>query len=253
MDDHAAKPVIAFVPPSGCGAGYFRPLRRALGDRVDFRALELPGHGKRFEEPRVTDAAAAVRDLAGRIDGPVDAVYGESLGAYAGLALAAELPQADPPVLLAVSNTPPSVRESPRSWRTSGPAEAVAMLTAMGGEVPAEVMADPVLSARAFPLIRDDLLLSGSFVEALRTTRCAGDIRVVAGSEDASTGRLGAWARHTTGRCSVVTLPGGHLLSAANPSAVAGAVLNALAGGTGESAPASGAALPTPQAKESTW
>ncbi len=228
MDDHAAKPVIAFIPPSCYGAGYFRPLRRALGDRVGFRALELPGHGRRFDEPCVVDAAVAVRDLIDRLDGPVDAVYGESLGAYIGLAVAAQLPQARPPVLLAVSNTPPSVREAPPAGKASSPAEAVARLTAMGGEIPAEVMTDPVLSARAFPLMRDDLLLSGSFVETLRTTRCAGDIQVVAGQNDTSTGRLEEWARHTSGRCSVLTMPGGHLLSAARPAAVAEAVLRAL-------------------------
>ncbi|MFJ4972561.1 thioesterase II family protein [Streptomyces sp. NPDC088755] len=253
MDNRATKPVIAFIPPSCCGAGYFRPLRRALGDRVDFRGLELPGHGRRFDEPRLTEAAAAVRDLAGRLDGPVDAVYGESLGAYIGLALAAELPQPRPPVLLAVSNTPPSVRESPLPRKAASLAEAIAMLTAMGGEIPADVMADPALSARVFPLVRDDLLLSGSFIESLRTTRCAGDIHVVAGYEDASVGGLDAWSRHTSGRCSVVLLPGGHLLSAASPSAVAEAVLGALPYGSPERAAAPGASRLIPQAKESTW
>ncbi|MEU1126573.1 alpha/beta fold hydrolase [Streptomyces sp. NPDC005899] len=253
MDDRAARPVIAFIPPSGCGAGYFRPLRRALGARVVFRALELPGHGRRFEEPCLRDAAAAVRDLAGRLGGRVDAVYGESLGAYVGLALAAELPQDRPPVLLAVSNTPPSARESPPTWETADLAEAVALLTAMGGEVPAEVLEDAALSAHAFPLIRDDLLLSGSFLESLRTTRCAGDIRVLAGRDDTSTGRLGAWARHTSGRCTVVTLPGGHLLSAENPSAVAEAVLEALPRGSEDAGRAPEAARPIPPAKESTW
>ena len=61
-------PTVVFVPPSCCGAGYFRRLRRALGDRVDFRAVELPGHGRRFAEPFRTRADDVVRDIAGRLN-----------------------------------------------------------------------------------------------------------------------------------------------------------------------------------------
>src|SRR5215470_8599723 len=102
------RPVVAFLPPSCCGAGYFRRLRRALGDRVDAHAVELPGHGRRYAEPPVTQAARAVRDIAEQLPATVDAVYGESLGAYVALAVAATLPR--PPLLLAASNSPPSVR-----------------------------------------------------------------------------------------------------------------------------------------------
>ena len=77
----AGRPTVAFLPPACCGAGYFRPLRRALADRVDFRAVELPGRGRRYQEPAVTQAAAAAKDVAARLGGHVDAIYGESLGA----------------------------------------------------------------------------------------------------------------------------------------------------------------------------
>ncbi|SBV04574.1 Surfactin synthase thioesterase subunit [Streptomyces sp. Ncost-T6T-1] len=229
--------MVAFVPPSCCGIGYFRPLRRALGDRIEFRPVELPGHGRRFEEPCLVTADDAVRDVAGQLGGPVDALYGESLGAYVALAVAATLGQPRPPLLFAVSNSPPSVREDMDPTEVTSIESAVAVLTGMGGEIPAEVVTDPVLAAGAFPLIRDDLLLSGSFIAGYRDTRSPGDIRVIAGLDDTASSDLTAWSRHTEADCSVLRLPGGHLISAANPSGVAQAVLDAFSNRTTEASP----------------
>ena len=90
----------------------------------------------------------------------------------------------------------------------------------LGGVVPVEVSADPVLAGRVYPMVRDDLLLSRSFTEATRALSVTGDIGVLGGTEDAASTRLEGWAAHTTGRCEVVRLPGGHLLSADNPGGV---------------------------------
>ncbi|MFI2432676.1 alpha/beta fold hydrolase [Streptomyces sp. NPDC018693] len=104
------RPVGVIVPPSCCGVGYFRPLRRALGDRIEFRPVDLPGHGRRFEKPCLVTADAAVRDAAGQLGRPVDAVYGGSLGAYVALAVAATPRQPRPPLLFAASDSPPPAR-----------------------------------------------------------------------------------------------------------------------------------------------
>jgi len=223
-----ARPVVAFIPPSCCGAGYFRRLRRALGDRVDFRAVELPGHGRRYSEALVTRASVAVLDTAAQLDGRVDAIYGESLGAYIGLAVTDVIDQPRRPLLLAASNSPPSVRVRIRIEEIDSMGAAVAALTALGGQVPAEVMADSQVVERAYPMIRDDLRLSQSFIDATRKLTVTGDIQVIGGTDDAALVQLEAWATHTTGRCEVVRLPGGHLLSATNPSGVAGLIDRAL-------------------------
>ncbi|WP_190137672.1 thioesterase II family protein [Streptomyces longispororuber] len=224
-----ARPVVAFIPPSCCGAGYFRRLRRELGDRVDVRALELPSHGRRYRETPLTDAAAAVADLAARVDTPLDALYGESLGAYLALGLADVLAQTRPPLLLAASNSPPSVRERIDPGAVDSVESAVAALRAMGGEIPPEVVSDPALAESAYPLIRADLLLAQSCIDLVRDSAAAGDLTVLAGADDTALTRMESWAEHTRGRCEVASLPGGHLLSATNPAGVAARVLEALA------------------------
>jgi surfactin synthase thioesterase subunit len=172
-----------------------------------------------------------VADITDQLGGQVDAIYGESLGAYIGLAVAATAEKA--PVLFAASNSPPSVRERIRTEEISSIDDAVAMLTAMGGEIPAEVLRDPELADRVYPVLRDDLYLGQSFIDSTRETTTAGDIQVLAGALDTASTHLESWAIHTTGRCELTVLPGGHLLSAGDPSAVADVILNRLTGATG--------------------
>src|SRR5207249_5883709 len=112
--------------------------------------------------PLVTQAETVVTELAGRLGGHVDAVYGESLGAYIGLALAGVLDQPRPPLLLAAANSPPSVRDRIRLEHTGSLATAAATLAAMGGQIPAEVLSDQDLAGSAYPMIRADLFLSQS-------------------------------------------------------------------------------------------
>ncbi|MGW2710621.1 thioesterase II family protein [Streptomyces sp. NPDC001356] len=219
--------MIVLVPPSCCGAGYFSRLRRALPAEVDVVALELPGHGRRHAQEFITSAPAVVADVLPQLGGRVDVVYGESLGAYVGLALVAALGEKRP-ALVAASNVPPGRQRAVAAEDVASPRAAVATLTSMGGAIPGEVLDDPQLLSGAFPMIRADLLLSRSFVETLATTTVAGDLTVVAGEDDRSLTGLTEWARHTTGRLGFELLPGGHLLSESNPSGVAGVLLSAL-------------------------
>ncbi|GGX41715.1 thioesterase II family protein [Streptomyces noursei] len=229
MTRNSARPTVALIPPSCCGAGYFRRVRRLLGGRIDVLPVELPGHGRRYREERLTDAALAVPDVVAQLRGPVDVLYGESLGAYIGLLAVAALAPARQPLLIAASNSPPSTHPDITVEDVSSLESAAAALTAAGGEIPEEILTEPALARSAYPLIRDDLCLSQSFIEATRTTTVATDIVVLGGTDDASLVRLDAWAAHTTGSCEVVQLPGRHLLSAENPAGVAAAILRSLA------------------------
>jgi surfactin synthase thioesterase subunit len=225
-----SRPVVAFLPPACYGAGYFRRLRRAFDGRIEFLALELPGRGHRHLEPPITQATAAVADVAAQIgDRVLDASYGESLGAYLGLAVAATIKQPRPPLLFAVSNSPPSVREPVNLDHVNSIETAVAAMKALGGEIPAEVADHPELAGHAYAVVRDDLRLSQSLIESTRETTIAGDIHVIGGDDDTGLIQLGSWANHTKGSCRVARLPGGHLLSRRNPSGVAEAVLSSLA------------------------
>jgi surfactin synthase thioesterase subunit len=228
-DATASRPVVAFLPPACCGAGYFRLLRHAFGGSIEFLAVELPGRGRRYREPAIIRAAAAAADVTARIGGHVDAIYGESLGAYLGLVVAAMPGWSRPPKLIAVANSPPSVRGRIDTGQVDSAETAVAAMRALGGEIPEEITDYPELATHAYGMIRDDLRLSQSLIDSARAITIAGDIHVIGGAEDAGLTQLDAWADHTMGRCQVTVLPGGHLLSRRNPAGVASAVLGLLA------------------------
>ncbi len=222
-------PTIALIPPSCCGSGYYRKLRRALGGRVNAVAVELPGHGRRYLEPCLTDAGLVTADLAARLPEHVDAVFGESLGAYIGLAVAAAATAARPPLLLVASNVPPSEHPGIDTARLDSLESAVAAFETLGARIPDDVLRKPDVARSAFPLIRDDLLLSHSYIAACRAASVASDLRVVVGSDDgACAPGVDGWAAHTTGSCEIVRLPGGHLLSSENPEGVATVIFEAL-------------------------
>lgn len=229
MTQPDSGPTIALIPPSCCGAGYYRKLRRALGGHVNAVAVELPGHGRRYREPCLTDAGLATADLAARLPEHVDAVFGESLGAYIGLAVVAAVAAPRQPLLLVASNPPPSDHPGIDTTRLDSLESGVAAFEALGGRIPDEVLRTPGLARRAMPLIRDDLLLSHSYIAAGRATAIASDLCVAVGSDDAACARgVDGWAAHTAGSCEIVRLPGGHLLSADNPAGVATVILAAL-------------------------
>jgi len=219
-------PVVVLIPPSACGAGYFARVRRVVARHADVRVVELPGHGRRFAEPLLTRAWSAVVDVAARLDGPVDVVYGESLGAYVALALVDALPaRARPSRLVVASNSPPSVRDPIDLTGVTSMATAAAVLRTMGGEVPDEALSDPAVAARAYPLLRADLHLSQSFVDLTRELVVDVPVEVLAGTDDVALTGLERWSRHTTAGCTLTRLRGGHLLSRADPDGVAATVL----------------------------
>ncbi len=223
------RPTVLFLPPSCYGAGYFRRLHRLLAGRLDCRAVELPGHGRRYAEAPLTGAADAVRDLVEQaLAHRVDAVCGESLGAYLGLAVAPFLRWARRPMLFAVANSPPLVREDIPVHRIGTVREAGAVLRDVGGALPPELCSDPELARSAYPLIHADLCLSQSVLGMVRERTFDGDIRVVAGADDPASTWLSGWAAHARGDCSVTVLPGGHLVSTDNPTGVADTLLSAL-------------------------
>jgi len=78
---------------AGGSAAVFNSLVKALPEWIEPIPMELPGRGRRWRAPLLTDVDEAVADLAEGVAGLTGgfAVLGHSLGAYLGLALAARL------------------------------------------------------------------------------------------------------------------------------------------------------------------
>src|SRR5687768_7922731 len=85
-----------FLLHFGGGNRYsFQFLKPHLVDHFEFLPLELPGRGRRMNEPLLVDDALAVKDYVNQINGLRDnaafVIYGHSMGASLGLRVTKEL------------------------------------------------------------------------------------------------------------------------------------------------------------------
>jgi surfactin synthase thioesterase subunit len=89
MADH--RETTLFCLPFAGGSSYsYRELQRYVDDFVRIVALDLPGRGRRFSEPLLTNVHDMVDDVFGQIRDRLNgayAIYGHSLGAYVGYLL----------------------------------------------------------------------------------------------------------------------------------------------------------------------
>src|SRR5471032_1015798 len=79
------------LPYSGASAMVYARWRRKLPEWIEVCPLELPGRGRRFNDPLQTDLPALVNQLAGELQGNLDltyALFGHSLGALVAFELA---------------------------------------------------------------------------------------------------------------------------------------------------------------------
>ncbi|MBZ4019508.1 thioesterase II family protein [Streptomyces purpurogeneiscleroticus] len=214
----AATPLL-LLHHSGGSAQIFHELIDALPASVAPLVWELPGRGRRWREPLVTTVEDAVADLLRRTDELTGdfAVFGHSLGAYLGLALAAELDErprgARCTTLFASANAAPSnaVLPSPRSPLLLNDEETFAMARRAGGDVDPRIRDHPMLGPWTANLLRADFSLTDTFLRRHRDTVTRADIVTVCGTDDIFTPlQLKSWNAATTGSHELLTYPGGH-------------------------------------------
>jgi surfactin synthase thioesterase subunit len=209
--------------PAGAGAACFASWRRRLPADVQPVPYELPGRGRRAGRPPLHEPAAVLADMTHTLREVLDdeavpwAVYGHSLGALLGyaLALSRQAAGAPPPVRVVVAAAaPPHLPSLLADGPPPSDRELLARLVALGG-LPAGTVDPGCRTARhVLPVIREDLRLA----RALRTETVAvgaalrAPLLVVAGRDDvlAPPGAARRWDRYAAGPFALRTVPGGH-------------------------------------------
>lgn len=223
-------------PHVGGSAAFYGKMAAALCPKVDVLAVQYPGRlDRRRENPlesvaeladQITTALAAWRDR------PL-ALFGHSLGAVIAFEVARRLERDDqPPVAMFASARRAPSRVRSESAHLLDDDALIREVRALGGTDP-RVFDDDELIALALPVIRADYraIETYSYVAGKPLT-CP--VIVLTGQDDqkVSPEEAQAWATHTTGRCEVVTLPGGHFYLNEQVEAVTTIVLARLCAGS---------------------
>jgi external thioesterase TEII len=194
--------------------------------------LELPGRGKRLNEPLLKDFGMAAEDIFRQMNTKLNAspflIYGHSMGAYLALRVASMLAGAgSPPVYLIVSgNAGPGVKyedEVKKRYLLSRD-EFIEELKILGG-VPEELLENRELFNFFEPVLRADFQIA-------ENNGMANDAPVnvplyaMMGSTELKTEEISNWGRFTTGRFNHEILEGGHFFIHQHPERIAAVIRN---------------------------
>lgn len=234
------------LPHSGASAMVYARWRRLLPAWIEVRPVELPGRGRRFDEPFATDLRSLARQLAAEIvpaTAQPYALFGHSLGALLALEMAHALGEQGAPMpcaLLASGTEAPTRRDDAELRGLLSDDQLIARLRSLGGTAPA-VLEDAELLALTLPVLRADFHLCGHYQPLARPPLDC-PLHVFAGREDdASEAVMQAWRQETRGLFTLDWFPGDHFFINSQEAAVLAVLvahLQAAVAAAGEARPA---------------
>ncbi len=224
------KPQLFLFHFAGGNCYSFRFLTPLLPD-YEVIALELPGRGKRMNEPLLDDFEEAAKDLyqqlMAHLTGPSFLIYGHSMGAYLTLRVANMLEQAGrhPACIIVSGNAGPGVQAENRKLRyLLDRAEFIEELKMLGG-LPPQLLEHEELFNFFEPVLRADFKIV-ELNELENEPPVQAPIYALMGDEEEKASEIDNWRRYTTGYFQSAILEGNHFFIYPHASRVAG-IINA--------------------------
>lgn len=202
-------------PYAGASAAVYARWKRRLPAWLELVPVELPGRGRRMDEPLHTTFEGLLAAVALQVrpqPGQPYALFGHSLGALVAFEVAVQLMQQQAPqplVVFASGAHAPSRRDTERFARLRTDRELRAELVRLQG-TPTSVLDDAELMELTLPILRADFAVAGSYV-CPPGRHILAPLHVLAGTEDSTTPEtLHAWRQHTKAEFELSMLAGGH-------------------------------------------
>lgn len=211
-------------PYAGGGATIYRTWPTNLPASVEVVPVQLPGRGRRLNEPAFTSTTELIPVLAEALlpycDMPF-VFFGHSMGATISFELACHLRREHDlrprQLLISGRRAPHVLNPNPPTYNLPEP-EFIRTLRELNG-TPKEVTEHPELMELMLPLLRADFALSETYTyRPVEPLECP--VSVYGGTQDTDVSReqLEAWREVTTGAFSLRFFPGDHFfLTSAEP------------------------------------
>jgi medium-chain acyl-[acyl-carrier-protein] hydrolase len=206
-------------PYAGGSAAIFSKWNMLLGPDIEVRAIELPGRGKRFQEPNVASFDAAVNDIWEQIVNEIReqdyAFFGHSLGAKIAFALSLrvcnEKLRPARHSFFSGRGAPNVPGKDEKIYSKMSDIEFKEEIFNLGG-TPKEFFDSPELLDVFFPILRNDFRLAeGEEDDEKQFRPLSWDISIFVGKEESLTSdQVVGWKDVTTGNCSIHFFNGGH-------------------------------------------
>lgn len=209
---HPSRRVLV-APHAGAGPNALAPLWTMLEPDVEVAGITLPGRERRFDEIASlvqVDAQqaidAVVRDMA-QLPRVPTVLFGHSMGAALGAAVAAARPDLFDSVVLSAYPSAGSTAQRAGRWRH----DELRNIIAIADGTPVEVMANLAWRETLLELLRHDLTMSARIAHRPFPTLPL-PLTVIQGSQDRMLAPLerSTWLTRTSAGLVTRTLPGGH-------------------------------------------
>lgn len=196
-------------------------LKRKINkENVEVYSLELPGRGKRIDQPLIVDKNEAIRDYIAQIkklrNGQPYIIYGHSMGATLGLSVVAQMEKDnDPPVKFVVSgNAGPGTEEKDQAregikWYLLPDEDFKVVIKELGG-IPDEVIENDELFDFFGPIIRADFEILEKDPEFEQNLKIGVPVQAIMGNTEKLTEYIDNWKEYTTAHFKSRLLPGNH-------------------------------------------
>ncbi|RBL90072.1 thioesterase II family protein [Chitinophaga flava] len=220
------KPQLFLLHFAGGNCYSFQFMKPLLHD-FEVIALELPGRGRRMDEPLLNDFDAAAKDLYRQIIGDItDApflIYGHSMGASLALRVTNLLEDAGKrPVAVIVSgNAGPGLERSRMRYLLDRP-EFIKELELLGG-LPPEIIENEELFGFFEPVLRADFEIAERN-NLVSEPPIQSPLYAVMGSMEENVERIDNWMAYTRGRFASEVLEGDHFFIQRHPHRIAGII-----------------------------
>ena len=203
-------------PYAGGTAAIYRAWQSGLSSKVEVCPVQLPGRGRRLNEPAFTNVHALIQPLAQALLpylGKQFAFFGHSMGATISYELARYLHREHnlmPRQLFVSGRRAPQIPKSQRVTYNLPEPEFLEALHDLKG-TPREALEQPELMELLLPLLRADFELSETYTY-LDGPLLDCPISIYGGNQDDDVTRehLEAWGELTTGTVSLQMFPGDH-------------------------------------------
>lgn len=217
------------LPHAGGAASAFRSWT-AEGSDVEVLAITLPAREARIGEPAILDVGALTEAIAQSADRPF-ALFGHSMGGVLGFEVTRRLRTlgaALPRRLWVAAALPPGERGPLVGAADLPDPQLIERLGAVGG-MPADLLAEPAITALFLPAIRGDLRWLDGY-PAPTDEPLPVPIHAIAAAGDpyASPEMMRGWQRHTTAAFQPEVAQGGHFFPHEQAAALCARVVSAL-------------------------
>ncbi len=225
------------IPYAGGNAWSYRALEPALASGITLEGLELPGRGRRAQEPLSTSLEELADDLFQQICQRAAtsryAIYGHSMGALLAFLTAHRIRSAglaQPDALFVSGSDAPASRQQHQRHLLPLP-QFLTMLRELGG-CPPQVLEDRELLNYFEPILRADFTAVETWARRDQPPLTLPLVVMVGTADDTAVADAADWALETTASCRVHEFGGDHFFILDHWDAVGATIQQQLLGAT---------------------